>query len=612
MELIYFAWVNENEAFNPTVHDRMDEWVFDFKYEQTEGDFAGVAITIKNPRIGLLNPSRKVWAYLSFDDNGSITPIIKGRLVGVPSNIFDTLVTLEFTARPSNYVIQKAALAHTMRVAPYFDPIFVAPTSWLDPDVVLEAYSMLWHIHPVTHVMTASDVLIGEDGVEEVTESQHFYDNMQLTLNTTPLRSVSMVATIPWTQVAEGNLDLTPKLFKMFPNHIVSSFTMSGLISNWPKQGSSFGSGWQVFSGSLTDVSFGMPKAIIPDIFSWQGTVPDLPQGSIVFPLHVTGEYHWGETAGFNLQFELVVAQIGYARPELTVTYTANRDMAQIITFTLETDQQPIVTLPGTDESLVISVAANSVSDPTMIGPIPLPKPASRSFAHSARGLLAIEHLLLLARATLILRSRAVEISIQCDFRTARRCISLRKGMLLHDHRLPGGQAVGKIIKTELSLSGDNGEPTGVITIGSCVGKGGAYTIAPGTPSYVDEGYMDNTQQYDNQIKLTDTADIAWTVPMPTPFDDGLDFINGLTTDNAILQAFVTDSAPDQVAPIMAASAKELTDQAAISAVLQTIPTQFTVQMKPMEGGPFQQEVVVSVSKLIVPKQIDLEAPSNA
>jgi hypothetical protein len=401
-------------------------------------------------------------------------------------------------------------------------------------------------------------------------------------------------------------------MFKMFPEQIISSFTMSGLISSWPKEGASFGSGWQVLSGSLSDVSFGMPKAVIPDIFSWQGTVPELPQGSIVFPLKVTGEYHWGETAGFNLQFELVVAQIGYARPELTVTYTASREMAQIVTFTLETSQQPIVTLPGTDETLVLTVAGNKVSDPTLGGSIPLGNKSSRGFVHTTRGLHAVEHLLLLARATLILRSRAVEISIACDFRTARRCISLRKGMLLHDHRLPGGQAVGKIIKTELSLSGDNGEPSGIITIGACVGIGGAYTTDPGTPSYVDEGYMDNTQQYNNQIKLTDTADIAWTVPIPRHFDDGLDFISGLNSENAVMQAFVTNDAAAQVAPIMAASAKELTDQAAISAVLQLIPTQFTVQMKPMEGGPFQQEVIVLVSDLVVPKQIDLEAPSNA
>jgi pantothenate kinase len=62
----------------------------------------------------------------------------------------------------------------------------------------------------------------------------------------------------------------------------------------------------------------------------------------------------------------------------------------------------------------------------------------------------------------------------------------------------------------------------------------------------------------------------------------------------------------------LAASAGPNTDQSAISSVLQTIPTKITAQLVPMEGGPYKQEVVISVSDLIVPKQIDLEAPSNA
>lgn len=611
-ERIYFAWVDPTEEFDPDVHNREDESVFDFSFEHSEGDFAGMQVVIKNPRIGLLNVSRKTWAILSFDDNGTVTPIFKGRLMGVPTNVFDTLVTIDFTAKPTDYEAQKAALAEDLKVLPYWDPIFVNPDSWDDPDAVLEAYSMLWHIDPVTLILTASNILIPEDGVEEVLESQHFYDNMQLTLNQTPLRKVTMIATIPWTQTAEGGLDITPAILNLFGEQLPTSFTMTGLESSWPKPGSGFGSGWQVLDSSMTDVSYGIQKMEIPDIFNWQGEVPIIPEGSVIFPLKVTGEYHSGEKAGFNFNYELVVAQLGYAVPYLNVTYTAGREFAQVVTFTIESDQQSIITLPGEDEAMVITLNANKVSDPTEGGSVPIGDVKRRSYVYTARGAQSVEHLLLVARAHLIARSRAVEISIKCDFRTGMRLRSLRQGVLLHDHRLPGGEATGKIIKAALTLKGDDGAAEGEITIACCVGKGGSHLESDGTPTYVDEGYMDNYQEYENVIVLTDTADIAWGYPDPVIFDDKLDFIKGLNIQNAIKLASIENPTSVQLPLIVAAGDGPNTDQAKVSSVLQEVPTRISVQMVPMEAGPFQQEVVISVSDLIIPKQIDLEAPSNA
>jgi hypothetical protein len=614
-ELIYFAWVDEGEEFDENVHNRMDEFVFDFTFDHSEGDFAGLQLVIKNPRIGLLNPSRKVWGILSFDDGSTVTPIFRGRLIAVPTNVFNTLVTIDFTARPFNYVEQKEALADTMRVLPYWDPIFITPESWADTDTVLEARSALWHIDPVTHVVTTTDVLVPEDGTEEFTAAQHWYDDMNLTLNQTPLRAVSMVATIPWTQSDQGNVDLTYKiksLFGIFDNPTPNSFTMEGLISSWPKPGSAFGSGWQVLSGSMTDVSYGIKPMKVEDIFLWQGDVPVVPEGSVIFPLKITGEVHYGETAGYNLDYEVVIAALGYAVPELTITYTAGREFAQIVTFTLQTDQQAIVTLPGEDEAMSISMNANNVSEPTYDASVPIVDVRRRNYTNTERGMQSIEYLLLVARAHLIARSRAVEIAFKTDFKEALRARSLRKAVLLRDPRLPGGQAIGKIVNVRLAVSGESGAAEGEISIACCVGRGGSYVTSPGTPSYVDEGYMDNVQEFVGQVKLSDTEDVQWTVPTPAFFDDGLDFAKGLNANNAFLAASLINGPQSQRAAIEAAGDGVNTDQAKVSSVLQTIPTQISFQMKPMERGPFTQEVVVSVSDLIVPKQIDLEAASNA
>ena len=307
-----------------------------------------------------------------------------------------------------------------------------------------------------------------------------------------------------------------------------------------------------------------------------------------------------------------MIAQLGYAVRDLSITYSADREFGQIVTFTLLTAQQSIVTLPGDDEALILTLNANKVSDLDYFHNLPMGDVQKRDYVHSARGMQSIEYLLLVARAHLCSKSRAVEVQIKTGFKQALRAMSLRKATLVDDPRLPGGQAVGKNITVTLSLNGEDGAATGTITIACCVGYGGSYTSSPGTPAYVDTGYMDNVQQFTGQIVVTDTADIAWTVTNPAFFDDGLDFMAGLTADNAVLAMSVINTAASQEAALAGFINNANVDQSAVAAILQNIPTQVSVQMKPMKGGPFQQEVVISVSDLIVPKQIDLEAPSNA
>jgi hypothetical protein len=619
---IYFAWIDEDEDFDDTVHNRFDEDVFSLSLSQSEGDFASLTLEIKNPRIGLLNVGRKVWCYIAINDGTDIVPLFKGRLIGVPTNVFDTLVQLEFTARPSDFVDQKTALANTMKVLPYYDSIFVSPDSWADPDVVLEAYSRLWHIDPVTHVVTTSDILVPEDGVEEVTEDQHFYDSMEVTLNSTPLRSVSMVATIPWTQSDLGAVDLTGRIKQLFSaadtsgllGGIAQSFTMKGLISDWPKTGSEFGSGWKVSTGVLADVSATFPVKKIPDIFGYNGTIPIIPDGSIIFPLKVTGEWSSGvEKAGFNFTYDLVIAAVGYAAPTLSVSYEANREFAQLVTFTMRTAQQAIVTLPGDDESMVITLNANKVSDPTEDASVPIGDIRRRTYVHSNRGMQSVQHLLLVARAHLCARSRAVESKFEMDFLEGLRLRSLRKGGLLHDHRLPGGQASGKVIDYQFSLDGESGDAKAVIKIASSVGYGGSYSATAGDPVYVDDDYVeDDWQDRINVVRLTDTADVAYTMPESAFFDDNLDFEAGLTDRSAVITMSLLNSADSQRGAVAGFLHNPNVDQAAIDTILQAHPTQISVLMVPMEGGPFQQEVVISLSDLIVPQQINLEAPSNA
>ena len=116
--------------------------------------------------IGLLGPGRKIWAWFALDCGAGLIKF-RGRLVGIPTCIFEELVTLEFVARPIDVVAQKEALADRLRVLPYYDEVVIDQARRSDPDVVLEGYSKIWHYDRETHVLTVSDEITGEDGLVE-------------------------------------------------------------------------------------------------------------------------------------------------------------------------------------------------------------------------------------------------------------------------------------------------------------------------------------------------------------------------------------------------------------------------------------------------------------
>lgn len=620
----HFAWVDADETtFDHSTMLRDDEDVYGVSISQEEGDFAAMSLTIKNPRIGLLNTGRKVWAWYSMYKDGVVTPLFFGRLIGVPSNVFATQITVQFTARPLDFNTQKEALAESLRVPPYWDPIFISPDSWEDPDTVLEGRSAHWHIDRITHAVTISDIIVPEDEIIEITEADHFYDAVQVSLNSVPLRRVTVNAFVPWTINATGGLDLTSALLRVWPREnlnedhtdkfpgMISSFTFKGLSSDWPKEGSKIGTGWVVQSGALADQSFlSVPEYTVPDYFDPTQIPGPIPGGSQVFTPKISGVYYGGvDGAGFDEQVQITVAALGYGVPSLVVNYANARNMQQLISFTMVADMQAIATLAGDDEALVLNINANKVSDYTRDGSIPLGDVLSRTFADTPRGRQAVEHLIMIARANLVSRARAVQTTFQTTLDIGK-AFTLRKGVLLHDHRLPGGQAIGKIIKYSIDISDGRAIVTGVL--GSSVGYGGAYVEDIGDPSYVEEGYLvqGEYQQYVNEIVALPTADLTYTMPPTETFDDGIDFRKGLTIVNSVKTLSVTNGPAFQRAQIIAGS-DEYGDTAQIDTILQEIPTQVHLKLQPLSKGPFIGTVYPTVAELIVPAQINLEADSN-
>ena len=593
--LPYFAWTDADETEFLPEHLRWDEAVFSFTLKQDEGDPASLTVAVRRPRndggdpIGLLGPGRKIWIWFALDCGPDLIRF-RGRLVGVPTSLFEDLVTLEFIARPIDLVAQKAALADSLRVLPYYDEVVIDKTRRTDPEVVLEGYSAVWHYDRETLVLTVSDEIDGEDGLVEFDgaseDGKVLYDGLGLTLTSGPLARVDVSAEYTWTQQAQGNVDLTQYLISHWPND--PAYTLRGAISsysftfdNWPKAGAGIGDGWEVTEATATSpwdlkvtthTGGSTNKVVFPDA-SWFGASTSTytfsettnsiitPPGSIPYAEMVTqdkidvklseGEVNsFGSeryTSSYSHTYSGVAAvlPLNHTIPTLLAGYKANRQCTEIVTFSLYADVQPVLTDPEDGEALLIN-DVRSVNLSESIGDgsdayVPIGDPQRRSYIATARGNQSLEHLIALARAHLLQRARVVEIAFAPKLARMPE-ITLRKNAFLIEPRV--GEALGKVIGYSLALNGSDGKVDCEVRIGCAIGRGGSAVAAGGDPTYAEIAYTGaDYQQFTGRTVLFDTS-VGYAPPNSDPNDDGIEFLSALTAADVIDTPLAVENPP--------------------------------------------------------------------
>ena len=233
---IWFAWVPQGTPWDISLA-RADESVFDLIIEHDEGQLPTATIEIVNPQIGFISPTRLYWAWISFSFEACPPqPLFFGRLVGIPEEIADTTVKLKFIARDPRYIFQKQQVARSLKVAPNYDEIFVDQAKRDDPDTILEGWSALYHVDRVSNRVSASDILIGEDGTINFASQDVFYDSVQCKLLQPPLVAVNVKATVSWEQQYQDALYLGSWAWPTLGS--------DAFVGDWPKSGSGIGGGW--------------------------------------------------------------------------------------------------------------------------------------------------------------------------------------------------------------------------------------------------------------------------------------------------------------------------------------------------------------------------------
>jgi len=660
----YLAWVDDDAvAFDPAVHNVQDTELLGFTFSQREGEFATLRLLTRNPisglsnwALGLLGPGRKRWAWFSWGLNGAApSPLALLRLVGVPTDVFLATVTLDFSARPSDFNEQKAALNDALRVLPYWDPVFIDEQKRENMDIILDTYAGVWYVDPVTHEISLSDLLLGEDGAQVFQINEHAADGLQLTIGDPPLSSVTVDAEIAWTQRAVGSISM---------GFTSSSYTLKA--DAFPKVGASMGDGWKILGAAVSADQAFETKTVQTDytlnIDWWDGQKttsnikkshdsvvgPGLPLPPIITDSQQDATYSKPDSSG---HIELTswsqsqtwstglipryVVSAGY-----TVGYDAKRPFTEHVTFVLTADVQPLATLPGDDETMRIDGLNTADLSEPIDGVPPIGDPRRRSYMTQARGEDSLQYLILLARAQLRKRARAVEISF-APFLTRLEDLKLNRSAQVFDWRIPGGNAIGKIISFSLTLTpptDDDAVNVGLeCTIGCTIGNGGTVSAVGGEEEYVDDEYIDadqDYQQYDGAV-LTFDDEVGFTPPLFAPNDDGMDFITPFGLNDASVfevPISIHSVANDQIEhlepsagtwaapglPIGPPPGGFNTWQEArqamvqdrnnmMKALLSNLETEISFKLKSMSAD-FSTEVPITVTQLKIPQMINLAA----
>ena len=213
-------------------------------------------------------------------------------------------------------------------------------------------------------------------------------------------------------------------------------------------------------------------------------------------------------------------------------------------------------------------------------------------------------------RAQLRARARAVEIRVDTLWESAL-AITCRHNVRVADPRLPGGEATGKVAAYALTIDGDSGTIGAEVTIGATVGRGNSVSVVAGDPLYVADGYVeDGYQARENQIIVPIAGEVGYTSydaqvpPNDGLADDGVDLLR-MTPARSILTLQVFDGQAAQEAIL---AAQRFGSLAVAADALNDAFTEVDLSLVPLDTGPFEHEIQVTVTDLMVPKTIDLEA----
>ncbi|MDR1910324.1 MAG: hypothetical protein LBQ26_00575 [Holosporales bacterium] len=548
-----FDWT---ETFADTTSSwRGDEDPFAIEISQAEGEFAVAHVTLLNPQLKQPSVQQRAYARIAFQKkDGPIVPLFCGRVITLPIAIDGALLKVELIAEPDDAEDKLRAFGRSLRVEPYWDPLFVASGTEDMPNEALEARTALFAWHRVTGALTLSDLYHGQ---RRLTIEKAFKDTVRLHRGTEPWDAVDVTIEAQWVQRACGCVDLAPIIAHSFPGQMINTYSGRDFEKSWHALAHKLRlGGYEVLKSTLEEVL--PPETGILNLYprrspvylAYQDEEEALnPESLCKRPVKVQLKRYWfkgklllawhfqqkrQETAHFVLKNRHQLHPLKEGRGHIKRLHFKLRAIAP------SHDLYPWrgfrwykegerVAFGGWQYRAVHNHRAkrqfveDSASwEKELAIPIALGDPSRASFFTTRRGQKAVVHAIARARSYLAASSRSFEVSFRGPFEDLAD-ITIEDAVVLKDPRLPGGAVCGKVIKTRLVIDGKTQTHWGEIRIACGVGLSAhssgtdGVVCQFGAELYAEENYAaPDTYQQTQKIFLEglEIEDFSQNTPM--------------------------------------------------------------------------------------------------
>lgn len=230
----FVALVSNTAVFNPDVHARYDLYPQRLALRQAESQRAEIEIDVMLPAGGLQAlTNRRVLV-----SQGGVL-LFDGILDPVPVGIQGQSVTITAIARPPGETAgddQLAAFGETLKVAPFWDPLFVPQGRENDYAELLAARTEVLTFDRVQGAPSLSPMLGGRDNMS----IRPFVGTLKPEKGTGVARKYGLRLEAKWKQLVSERHDHRGALDNL------ATFTPSGIVADFPKAGTTIGDGFTV------------------------------------------------------------------------------------------------------------------------------------------------------------------------------------------------------------------------------------------------------------------------------------------------------------------------------------------------------------------------------
>jgi len=478
----YFAWVDEGEKFRPEHHKRNDEHIFNMDIVEKEGGIPYAKVHISHPKVGLLDAGRKQHAMISYENDQGLHLLFKGKVVAFPRKIDGETIEIEFIAEHENSQDQVQELTKTLQSKPYWDPLFVQKGYENDPSECLESSNQLFQWCRTTGRVTLSNLFYGRKTLN--LGGNFFYDSLQMRVCGSPLENIQVNVHVSWCQQYRGQTDLSHLFRGMFPSGIINTYSGPDLQQKWWRRDEKIGR-----SGYWVDEAF-LKEIPAPNT----GVLKLYPQYSQKFRVSP-------EDPLKRIHHDSVRLKRYWYKGKLVLGWNYKQRRKETLSFTLKQNVQSLGAIQNRTKTLNLYLrdinaeheykhwqsnrdypagdfvyvegqiyrclndhkSKAEFKDDTLNWHRMRDKNVYQyhntqgAFFVTDRGKQALEHAFEVARSHLQASARAVEISVECLFDHGVE-LSCDQSLEIHDDRIPGGKAIGKISEYRLIARGKEGK----------------------------------------------------------------------------------------------------------------------------------------------------------